>query len=335
MTNFDIYGIGNALVDIEVNLTEKELTNTSLDKGVMTLIDEKTLHELVNSYTPNIVKKACGGSAANTIIGASHMGANCYYSCKVANDKQGIFYIQDLTKNRVSTNSNINNLETGITGNCFVCVTPDGDRTMATFLGITSTFSKSDINFSVIDQSKYLYIEGYLVTSPSGKEAAVNSKQYAQNNGVPTALSLSDPSVVSYFKNDFNDIIGSHIDILFCNEDEALTFSGSKTIDDAILYLKKFCNHFIITQGAKGSLLFYQNKLTPFSAYATNVVDTNGAGDLFAGIYLGSIAKGMEPSLAIEMANFGSSILVSKFGPRLETEDYQNIQNKFNSVLNV
>ena len=180
MKKYHVYGIGNALVDLEFTLNPDFFIKNNIEKGVMTLVDENRHHLLLNELG-HPKKKACGGSAANTVIAVSQFGGHSYYSCKVANDDFGRFYLEDLKKNGVDTNPHSNDTSSH-TGKCIVMVTPDADRTMNTFLGITTNFSYAEVIESALKDSQYIYIEGYLVASPSAKEAAVKSKKLAETS---------------------------------------------------------------------------------------------------------------------------------------------------------
>ena len=315
---YHVYGMGNALVDIVTEVSEAFVSEHEIEKGLMTLVDEERQHQLVNAIDLPNSDRQCGGSAANTIIGAAQFGASCYYSCKVANDEMGDFYHQDLTSNGVSTNLSPSNREAGITGKCLVMTTPDAERTMNTFLGITATYSTQEIDEAALKDSEYLYIEGYLVTGDSSREAMKAAKSLAEANGVKTALTFSDPSMVKYFKEAMTEVLGSGVDLLFCNEEEAMLFTDTETIALAKEALKALAKTFVITLGSQGALVFdgcVESKIEPFP---TEVVDTNGAGDLFAGAFLYGITHGKSFADAGKLASLAASRVVSKFGPRLQ-----------------
>lgn len=317
--------MGNALVDIVTEVSEAFVSEHEIEKGLMTLVDEERQHQLVNAIDLPNSDRQCGGSAANTIIGAAQFGASCYYSCKVANDEMGDFYHQDLTSNGVSTNVSPSNREAGITGKCLVMTTPDAERTMNTFLGITATYSTQEIRESALKDSEYLYIEGYLVTGDSSREAMKTAKSLAEANGVKTALTLSDPSMVKYFKEAMTEVVGSGVDLLFCNEEEAMLFTDTETIDQAKEALKAVAKTFVITLGSQGALVFDGQVEIPIEPVATEVVDTNGAGDLFAGAFLYGITNGKSFADAGKLASLASSRVVSKFGPRLQAGQAKEI----------
>jgi len=154
MKTYNIYGVGNALVDFEYSVTESDLSAMEIDKGVMTLIDADRHDQLVDSLSNTASHKASGGSAANTVIAAAQLGARTYYSCKVASDDTGTFYMQDLQAANVDSNLSMDNREAGTTGKCIVMVTPDADRTMSTFLGITSQFGERELDPAAIADSE-------------------------------------------------------------------------------------------------------------------------------------------------------------------------------------
>ncbi|MGK7391802.1 MAG: adenosine kinase [Candidatus Cyclobacteriaceae bacterium M2_1C_046] len=315
---YQVYGIGNALVDIVTEISEDFLTDNEIEKGLMTLVDEDRQKHLVSSINLAESNMQCGGSAANTIIAASQFGANCYYSCKVAKDTLGEFYLEDLKKNGVDTNLKIEQLHEGITGKCLVMTTPDAARTMNTFLGITSDFSTNEVNEDAIRESEYIYLEGYLVPSPTGRDAMKNAKKIAEENGVKVALTFSDPSMVKYFKSEMEDVVGASVDLLFCNEEEAMLFTGKDNISDARSELKKVAKRFAITQGANGAIIFDGDTFIDIEPYRVNAVDTNGAGDMFAGAFLYAVTHNHSFADAGKLASLASSKIVTKFGPRLQ-----------------
>ena len=321
-----VYGIGNALVDYEFEVTPHFLEEMSIEKGLMTLVDEDRQHDLLSKLDNFQHQRSCGGSAANTMIAIGQLGGEAFYSCKVANDEAGEFYFDDLIENGVKTNLSKDGLESGITGKCMVFVTPDADRTMNSYLGITSNFSYKEICEDSLKNSEYLYIEGYLVTSPTGKEAAIKCRELAQANGVKTSLTFSDPGIVAHFKDGFHEIMGDQkLDLLFCNEAEALSFTGKETVTEATEELKKYANTFAITLGAKGALIITEGKEIEVLPPKVKALDTNGAGDLFAGAFLYAVTKGYSLGEAGRLACACSSELVTQFGARLPKEKNQTI----------
>lgn len=321
---YDIYGIGNALVDQEYEVADHFFRDAQIQKGVMTLIDEAQMHKLrarlQAQYQPK--KRACGGSAANTIIGATYLGAKTFYSCNVAADDDGDFYAQDLAAAGVDSNIN-GHRDQGHTGKCTVMVSPDAERTMNTFLGITSDLEAKHINESALAQAKYAYIEGYLVTSPTSRAAAIKVRELARKHGVKIALTSSDPAMAQYFRDGLLEMIGEGIDMLFCNEEEAQLLAGVYNLDEAIAFIKSKTKTFAITRGAKGALAFDGKTLHQIAAHEVTAVDTNGAGDAFAGAFLYALTQGHDFPAAGRLASAVSAKLITQFGPRLEAQQYQ------------
>jgi sugar/nucleoside kinase (ribokinase family) len=325
MKQYDVVGIGNALVDIEFKVTDEFFVSNHVEKGLMTLVDEERQQQLMQVINTEEAKKQCGGSAANTVIAVSQFGGKSYYCCKVANDELGKFFAHDLQDSGVNNNLQIDQLEDGITGKCLVMVTEDSERTMNTFLGITQNFSTKDVNEAAIKDAKYLFIEGYLVTSPNGKEAMMHAKRTAEAAGTKVALTFSDPAMVKYFKEGFDDVIGHSVDLLFANEEEAMLFTGKDNLLEAREELKKAAKHFIITQGKNGAMIFDGDTFIDIEPYKTTAIDSNGAGDMFAGAFMYGITNGHSYASSGKLASMASSRIVSQFGPRLKWHEAKEI----------
>jgi sugar/nucleoside kinase (ribokinase family) len=331
MKKYNVYGLGNALVDMEFEVEDGFLNLMEIDKGVMTLVDEDQQHRLMTHLDAFEGNKASGGSAANTLIAVSAMGGSSYYACKVADDDLGHFYLHDLKAAGVDTN--INGTHTnGITGKCLVMVTPDAERTMHTFLGISSELSVNEISDSHIRESEYLYMEGYLVTSPSARQANIHARKVAEANGVKTAFTFSDPAIVQHFHSELTETIGDGIDLLFCNESEALAYTGKSSIDEAIESIKTFAGNFAITLGSRGALVYDGTQIHSIEPFPTTAVDTNGAGDMFAGAYLYGITHGYAEPEAGKLASLASSHVVEQFGPRLPVKNYAKLLDKISAA---
>ena len=327
MKKYNVYGIGNALVDIVTEVSDDFLTSHNVEKGLMTLVDEERQHQLVDAIHLPDSNMQCGGSAANTIIAVSQFGGSSFYSCKVASDDMGKFYLEDLNKNGVGTNLKFEDTPEGITGKCLVMTTPDANRTMNTFLGITSTFSKQQVNEAALKDAEYLYMEGYLVPGGDGLQAMKHAKKLAEENGVKVAMTFSDPSMVKYFKSQMEDVVGASVDLLFCNEEEAMLFTGKDNISEAREVLKGTAKRFVITQGSNGAMIYDGDTFIDIEPYKVEAVDTNGAGDMFAGAFLYGITNGHSYAEAGKLASLASSRVVSKFGPRLEWHEAKDVLN--------
>lgn len=328
---YNVFGIGNALVDIVTEVSDQFLNEHNIEKGLMTLVEEEDQARISKAINMDSSNKQCGGSAANSIIAVSQFGGSSYYSCKVASDELGEFYKKDLKANGVDSNIQEQQLESGITGKCLVMTTKDAARTMNTFLGITSSYSKSEIKVDALKDSEYLYIEGYLVTSENGLEAMKEAKKLAEANGVKTALTFSDPSMVKYFKPQMEQVVGNSVDLLFCNEEEAMLYTDKNSIEEAKEALKNVAKRYVITLGENGAIIFDGNEYIKVEPHKVTAIDTNGAGDLFAGAFLYGITNGKSYAESGKLASLASSKLVTQFGPRLDLEQSKEILNQLNS----
>tara|TARA_B110000444_G_scaffold259754_1_gene304508 strand:+ start:469 stop:1467 length:999 start_codon:yes stop_codon:yes gene_type:complete len=331
MKKYNIYGIGAALVDTEIEVDDQKLAQMGIEKGVMTLVDENRQAELIHQLQNYLVtaSHASGGSAANTIIASSYFGSSTFYSCKVANDANGKFYMQDLRDAGVDSNFH-DKKENGVTGRCLVLVSPDAERSMNTYLGISESISVTDLNHQAIAESEYVYIEGYLVTSATGRAAAIMTRKTAEQHQVKTALSLSDPGMVEFFKEGLIEIVGAGVDLIFCNEAEALAWAETQDIEEAVATLKLTTRTFAITLGADGALVFDGEKVHRILGHSVDAIDTNGAGDMFAGAFLYAITNNYSFKEAGELASLASAKVVSQYGPRLQAEQHGDILKNIN-----
>lgn len=318
MSKYHVYGLGAALVDTEIDVSDDDLAQLGVDKGLMTLVDRSRQHAILDTLEGHLVhaKQASGGSAANSIIAASYFGAKTFYSCKVADDALGEFYMNDLKAAGVDADYEQKSRD-GVTGTCLVMITPDAERSMNTYLGISATLSVEELNEAALANSQYLYMEGYLVTSDSGRAAAVRAHAVAGEQGVKTALSFSDPGMVEFFRDGLDEMIGDGVDMIFCNEDEALGWAKTEDLDVAIEAIKRIATTFAITRGARGALVYDGRQLLEVAPHAVKAVDTNGAGDMFAGAFLYGITHGMDFARAGKLASLASATVVSSYGPRL------------------
>lgn len=329
MAKYNVYGIGNALVDIDFEVSEETLKKANIDKGVMTLIEKERLIELLEDIAGEKHVKSCGGSVANTLFTLHQMKSSVFYSCRVANDKDGDFFYESLQQNGIATNLTDSNRPDGDTGKCMVFVTKDADRTMNTYLGATQGFSVEQLVESEIKQSEYLYIEGYLVASDSARAAAIKAREIAEANGVKTVLSLSDPNMVQFFKQGLIDIIDNKVDLLFCNEAEALLFCDTDDLEQAKTKLQDHAKQYVITRGQDGCILYDGNTFDFTPATQAKAIDTVGAGDVFSGAFLHGICQGMSFKNCARLAADAAATVVQKFGPRLSDTEAEQVLHHF------
>ena len=329
MKKYNVFGIGNALVDCVYMVDDKFLDDNNIEKGLMTLVDEKKQKSIIEKIKNFDSVIQSGGSVTNSVYTLSQLGGSGYVSVLVAEDEFGKIYLSDLKNSNVSTGGTTYTTGDGMTGTCLVLTTPDAERTMNTCLSISSNFSIKNINLIDLKSSEYLYIEGYLVTSDVAMEAVHQSIEFSSKNDVKIALTFSDLAMVKYFKDNFKSILNNKVDLLFCNEDEAKTFSGYDTLEDSIKYLGKLSSTLVVTLGKNGSLIYHNGEKITIEPYPTKAVDSVGAGDTFAGAFLYGITNGLSLKKSGELASLLSSKVVSKIGPRLEKEDILSNKNFF------
>lgn len=329
MKKYDVYAIGNAIVDKEFKVSDDIFAKYDIEKGMMTLVEKDhqqiLLQDLKDQF--GLKKRACGGSAANSIIAAQYFGAEAFLSCKTANDEPGEFYNKDLVAAGVDTNKN-EMVTSGSTGKCIVMVSPDAERTMCTHLGVAGDLGPEDLDPEALSNSKFLYIEGYLITSPKARDAVLEARNIAKENNIKTALTFSDPSMVEFFGNDMKVFVGEGVDILFCNQEEACLWTGESEVKKAAEKLKASAKQFAITLGADGALVYDGEKFINIDPHPVKAIDTNGAGDMFAGAFMYAITQGHSFELAGKLACRASAEVVRSFGPRLEPEKHSIIKEE-------
>jgi sugar/nucleoside kinase (ribokinase family) len=321
---YNVYGIGHALVDMEFKVNDALLQKLELTKGAMMLVDEEQQGKLLAAVGESKIHRSCGGSASNTMIGLAQFGGKGFHSCKVANDETGRFFAADMQKNGVD-NALADTTHPGTTGKCLVLITPDAERTMCTHLGISESFAVENLSEEHLAQAEYLYIEGYLVSSPSACQAAIEAAQMARKLGVKVAMTFSDLFMIKLFRDGMDKIIGDGLDLLFCNENEALEYTGTDDLERAAQELKKITRQYGLTLGPKGAKLYNGSEIFSTPGIPAQAIDTNGAGDLFAGTFLYGITHGMSFPQAGSLACRASSVLVTQYGARLQADQAPGI----------
>ena len=314
-------GIGNAIVDAVCKVNENFLKSHNLQKGTMKLINEDELKKLQNEVKPS--EFIAGGSVANSIVGLSSFGNQVYFIGKLNNDLFGKKYFESLRKENVGFNFD-NETYKDSTGICFVFITPDGERTMSTYLGIANKLSEKEVNYKEIEQSELILIEGYLWDTPEAKNAISKSIEIAIKNSTLVSLSLSDVFCVERYKKEFLDLTKNKIDLLFGNEGEFKSLFEYDNIEKIIQELSTLNKIFVITMGEKGVTLVHKKEIVKVpSEKIEKVVDLTGAGDLFAsGFVHGFINKmGFEKSLKLGTKSAAEIIKILGARPKKKLSD--------------
>ncbi len=323
----DIAAIGNALVDTQFKVEQGFLDEIGMkpDEMVIQSRDEQNaiLNKLLGLDLESVVD--CGGSATNSLVAASYFGSSCHHVCKLNDDEDGNKYLKSLSEAGIDHIGISSNDKSTPTGKCLVLVTPDAARTMCSTLGISEHLSEEDINFEYIQKSKIFYIEGYMVTSDSNFNSVIKSLNSLEGFETKKALSLSNDGIVNGFQGKFEKILSYGIDFVFGNRDEALAITQTDNIDDAIEALKAKEFTSVITDGPNGSFIINDGDIIKNDGLKIEAIDTNGAGDMFAGAFMHALLSGKELHECGSFANLAASNIVQTFGPRLKKEEYQNL----------
>jgi len=323
---YDVFGVGNAIMDMQVRCDDAFLAEAGIEKGIMTLVDEERQMSVLKALANHDVNYCSGGSAANTIVGIADMGGRAAYACKTGEDSFGRRYLEEMQQLGISVEIP---QEPGQTGTCVVLITPDAQRTMLTHLGISSTLASTDIVESEIAKAKYLYVEGYLFAGPSSRAAALKAINLAKANNVKVALTISDPFLIDICRDQFQELIEGPVDLLFCNEEEAKSLTG---LDDPIACaqaIHKHCENVALTLGKKGSIIMHEGEVFPIEGVEVEAVDTTGAGDMYAAGVLYGITNGLSWHQAGHLGSHAAAQIVSRLGARLPksytTEEIQTL----------
>lgn len=324
----DVFGMGNALVDFEYRVSGRFLEDNDVARGHTTLVDAVRMNEIVEALEGLEGHRSSGGSAANTVYAVRAFGGSSFYCCRVAADDDGRFFLAELAHAGVGVRDR--DWPDGTTGRCVAMVTPDAERSMYTFLAISETLDPEDVDHAALARSRYLHIEGYLCSSPSARAAVLDARETARAEGVATSLVLSDPAMVTNFRDGLEELLGNGVDQLFCNEEEALTWAGTDRLDVAGRELADIAPRVNITLGAQGSLALSPRQRALVEAFPADAVDSTGAGDMYAGACLYALGNGAEPRDAARFANFAAAEVVGRLGARLRRrDDYRNLRQRY------
>lgn len=314
---YKVVGIGNAIVDILANVEDDFLKAHNLDKGAMKIVDEFEMKKLCSCI--KAVKKMSGGSAANTIAALSFLGNPVAFIGRVGNDILGKLFEEDLKSMGVKY-CMLKADSRKPTACCVVLTTPDAQRTMNTFLGVSGFLNPEDIDEAVISQSEIIYLEGYLWDSEEAKRAFKKAIIIALETGGKVSLSLSDSFCVDRHRNEFLSLIRDHVDVLFANEEEIKALFETKNLKSALYDCMKLKNICVITRSEKGSIIVSKGKVSTIPAEkGISVIDTTGAGDLYAAGFFHGLVRGMSLETCGRMGSIIAAEILGQFGARLET----------------
>jgi len=313
---FDVFGIGNALVDIQAQVSDETLESTGFDKGIMTLVDDSQQRQVLQSLDGLPLNRCAGGSAANTIMGIANFGGKAAYTGKVAADEIGKFFLQDMREQGVTIE--VPPATVGQTGTCAIMITNDAQRTMLTNLAVSATLTEADVDEAAIAASKYVYIEGYLLTGDTAKAAAYKAIELAKKHNVKVAFTASDPFLVNMLRDEMIELIEGPVDLFFCNEEEARSLTQEEDAVKCAEEIHRHAENVALTLGSNGSILMHDGELIPIEGVEVDAIDTTGAGDMYAGALLYGITNGLTWKNAGHLASHAAARIVSQLGARME-----------------
>jgi sugar/nucleoside kinase (ribokinase family) len=312
---YDVLGIGNAIFDILVQTDESFLSRHGMTKGGMALIDEARALSIYQDMGPAI--EMSGGSAANTIVGVANLGARAAYIGKVRDDQIGRLYTHDIRAAGVAFETKPA-ADGPATGCCYILVTPDGERTMNTYLGAAQELMPGDIDAAQVAASAILYLEGYLWDPKSAKEAFVKASTIAHDAGRQVALTLSDSFCVDRYRGEFLDLMRSGtVDLVFANEAELHSLYQTADFDTALTQLRNDAKLAVVTRSEKGCVVASKDGVTAVPAFPIDkIVDTTGAGDLFAAGFLFGLVRGADFEAAGRLGALAAAEVIQHIGAR-------------------
>ncbi len=313
---FDVLGLGNAIVDVIAETPDARIEALALAKGTMTLIDEARMHGLYEQMGPAV--ESSGGSCANTMAGLAGLGARAAYIGKVQNDQLGEVFRHDIRAVGVAFDSAP--LQAGPpTARCLIWVTPDAQRTMTTYLGACVELGPADVDETTVQAAAITYLEGYLWDRPEAKAACLKAAEIAHASGRRVALSLSDPFCVDRWRDEFVTLIDRHVDIVIANQAEIISLYQADSFDQAAAEAARHCQLAALTRGADGSLIVTGAERHAIAAAPiTRVLDTTGAGDLYASGLLYGLSHGLPLPAAGRLASLAAAEVLGRYGARIE-----------------
>ena len=315
MKEFQLCGLGNAIVDIFLEISEAEFASLGFERGSMRLVDLAEQRALLDRYQRHEPKLVSGGSVANSIIAFSQLGGRAAFICCVGDDRYGLFYTSEFEELGIDIGSPI--IVNEATGTCICLVTPDAERTMRTCLAVSSHLAARHVDERRIKNSEWLFIEGYVFGNPdTGQTAIREAIRMAKRHGTKIAVTCSDAFVAHVFGDSLHDAL-QYTDLFFCNEDEACALAQASTAEEAFMKHKGRIPSLVVTNGPHGAFIRHGGVETHVPAFPSEPKDLTGAGDMFAGSFLYGITNGVSPEKAARAAGFLAHKVITQVGARL------------------
>jgi sugar/nucleoside kinase (ribokinase family) len=315
MKSFQVCGLGNAIVDIFLELDDAAFAKLGFERGTMRLVEKPEQQELLKQFHSQDPRLVSGGSVANSIIGFSQLGGSAAFIGCVGDDRYGLFYKSEFEQLGIDIGNPVIVDET--TGTCVCIITPDAERTMRTCLAVSSHLSEKHVEESIIKESEWLFIEGYVFANPQTGQGAIRKAiALAKKHGVKIAMTASEAFVVNAFKEPFFEAL-KQADLLFCNATEGCAVTEAETPREAFAKLRRIVRNCVLTDGANGAYVRYEGNQCQVPAYPCTPKDLTGAGDMFAGAFLFGITNDYSAEDAAKGANFLAMKVITQLGARL------------------
>lgn len=309
---YDVVGLGSALMDLTIEVDDLLLKKLGLDKGTMCLVEEEKSREIMRELSGLPMTRTPGGSSANTVAGVACLGGRGVFIGKVGEDEYGDFYTRESEKVGVLTRLG---RHSAMTGNAITLITPDSERTFAVHLGAALSISPDDVTEEDIGHSRILHLEGFLLELEM-KKASMRALETAKANNVMISVDFSDPALIVRNLDEFRRIAREFVDVCFVNETEARALTG-KNPEEALEELSRVCSIAVVKLGSGGSIIGASNRVHRIAPYSVEVVNTNGAGDMYAAGMLMGIARDLPVERSGKIASYAASRVVAQVGARL------------------
>lgn len=317
MKRFDVCGLGNAIVDIFLDLSDNDFQSLDFQRGSMVLVDKPTQDQLLAQFhnSAHDLVLVSGGSVANSVIAATQLGGHSAFIGCVGDDRYGLHYAEEFGQLNIDMGNPV--LVGESTGTCLAIVTPDGERTMRTYLGVASHLAAKHVEYNRIADSKWLFIEGYVFANPdTGQHAIREAIKIAKSTGTKIALTCSDGFIPAVFGDVFREALVQS-DLLFCNATESMAITGADSSERAFQQLQSMVPASVVTDGPNGAFVRFNGKTGHVPTKACVPRDLTGAGDMFAGAFLYGITHDYDPLVAAKGANALSHRVIMQVGARL------------------
>ncbi len=327
---YNVSGLGNPLIDILLHVDDKFLKDYNLNKGVMHLINLKEKSALFEALNDKDYKTEVGGSCANTITTLSKLGVKTALAGMVGDDDLGNLFIDKIIKRGIGSYLEKTDMDTGIS---IVLITPDGERTMNTYLGASKLYSPENIKEEMIAESEFFYFTGYMWDTENQKEATLKAIKIAKDYNTKVIFDLADPFAVNRYREDFYKLLERDVDIALANSEEARLLTDNLSPEKAISELGKLCDTFIIKNGDKETFISNKGNIFKVESFKTKVVDTTGAGDNFAAGFIYGLINGIDIENSCRIASYVALKTIEKIGAQAPEDIAIMLKNKFGKII--